>query len=77
MGVDMEKKQESEFKTWFIEQHGRRPSPMQSHELQSQVMQADEAARKARRLLERCDEYDARETSALYAWRAARMKGEK
>ena len=68
----MTKKQDSEFRAWFVEQHGKRPSSAQIHQLQAEYMCVQEQLNTCRRLLEQCNDYDARETSALYAWKAAR-----
>ena len=72
----MAKKQDSEFRAWFVAQHGQRPSPAETHELQAEYMRAQELLNTRRRLLEQCNDYDARETSALYAWQAARSNAD-
>ena len=69
----MKRTQYSEFLAWFVEQHGQRPSHAQTHELHAEYTQALELLNTRRRLLAQCNEYDARETSALYAWQAARQ----
>jgi hypothetical protein len=70
--MKMAKKEESEFLAWFVAQHGQRPSQSKTHELQAEYMRAQELLNTCRRLLEQCNDYDARETSSLYAWHAAR-----
>ena len=63
-------KKQIKFREWFIAQHGDRPSKLETHELQNNYMAAHYQMTEARHLLEKCNEYDARETSALYAWQA-------
>ena len=61
----------SVFDDWFAEQHGKRPSKVPTMILLRDVVQAQNALAKARKLLNDCDRYDAMRTSALYAWQAA------
>lgn len=65
----MEKK--SEFLAWFVAQHGQRPSQLPIDKLEAEYMQAKELLNTRRRLLAQCNDYDAKETSALYAWQVA------
>ena len=73
------KTQPSTFLTWFIEQHGDRPSNKPTHELIEDKNNKVVVAENARRLVAACDLWDEKKTSALYAWQASRSiltKGE-
>lgn len=71
---EMSKKEKSEFKAWFVKQHGKRPSKKPTFELQADYRQAQDLQNKCLLLLEKCYTYDAMQTSALYAWQAARKR---
>ena len=61
----------SEFSTWFVAQHGSRPGgKVPTWKLREDVELARRGLRSAEILLAAREEYDARETSALYAWNA-------
>ena len=61
----------SEFVDWFRAQHGNRPgSNIPTWKLLEDVELARRKLRSAEILLAAREEYDARETSALYAWTA-------
>ena len=60
----------SPFSAWFIEQHGKRPSNKTRDQLATLELHARWAANEAENLLARCDDYDNRMQSALYAWSA-------
>ncbi len=62
---------DSDFRAWFREQHGERPVPTTDDEALREAVRRGEIARET---LHACAMYDARLSSALWAWRA---KGEK
>ena len=65
-------KKDSEFVRWFEEQHGKRPSNKPTDELMADRNSKLSVASNAERLVEACELWDMKQTSALYAWQAAR-----
>ena len=63
-----EKRKASSFDRWFVEQHGPRPSDVPLHEIQVQVRLARMSLAKDEARLRLLEEWEARRTSALYAW---------
>lgn len=64
----------SKFEKWFIEQHGKRPSSMEDCILEQDWLGKSLKEIVAKDLMVKTRQWDARHTSALYAWQAA--KGE-
>lgn len=62
----------SEFDDWFKAQHGPRPSRKDIAQLRRERAAASAEFADREQLVEDCDKWDARYTSALYAWQAAR-----
>ena len=61
------KAKQSEFVTWFEAQHGQRYSGLDMNRLQTNFLIAQDNMIHSRKILEKCQEYDARFESALRA----------
>jgi hypothetical protein len=66
----------SEFTEWFEAQHGKRPSNKPTDELMVDRNSKLAVAENAVRLVDACKLWDEKQTSALYAWQAARSNVE-
>lgn len=62
----------SEFGAWFEAQHGKRPSNKPTDDLMADRNSKLSVAENAVRLVDACELWDAKQTSALYAWQAVR-----
>jgi hypothetical protein len=60
----------SEFKEWFVQQFGKRPSQKALHILAEEVAGLEKASSHARYLYNQALLYDSKMTVALYAWGA-------
>lgn len=71
MTVDRESASFNDFATWFVAQHGLRPTKSELLALVTQCHITDRAAIEARNRLNDCTEWDRRRDTALWAWNAA------
>lgn len=60
----------SEFSKWFESQHGKRPSKLPLDELMADRNNKCSIAENAKYLVDRCNMWEEKRTSALYAWQA-------
>jgi hypothetical protein len=60
-----------DFAEWFVSQHGKRPSSKNMDVLMRERNYLAAQADRAARLVEACELWDERRTSALWAWQAA------
>lgn len=70
------KKKKSEFDTWFEAQHGKPPSKHSEPELVTKLRSAYQTVQLLETTLKDLKEYNARYTSARWAWNAQIMKQE-
>ncbi len=61
----------SAFESWFVAQHGKRPSDLPIDELVAMHNQARRDEDHTRYLLAQVEMWEEKKTSALYAWNAA------